>query len=153
MKITRRQIRKLIEKVTVVAVSDEDKAAIEKETGDVEAAKEKLATKLAAQQGDSTDKPSKEDIKKALSEAAKKSKEISIKQVNRAIISCLKREGGAAGLGMLVDVVTSLETKTKNLPEKLSSKAKIKKYITKHPGLLTHKYKDIILVQGLPRRK
>ena len=45
-----------------------------------------------------------------------------------AIIKCLKKEGGAAGMGMLVDAVKGLETKTKKLPKKLSAKAKIKRY-------------------------
>ena len=79
--------------------------------------------------------------------------EIKIKQVDSAIIKCLKKEGGAAGLGMLVDAVKGLETKTKKLPKKLSTKAKIKKYIKRHPGVLIHKYKDIILIKGLPKAK
>ena len=153
MKITRRQLRKLIEQVAVIPISDEDREEIEKETGDVDAAMERIAAKLTAQQGDGPNKASKEDIKKALAEGTEKVKEISLNKVDNAIISCLKKEGGAAGMGMLVDAVMSLEANSKKLPKNLSSKAKIKKYIAKHPKLLIHKYKDIILVQGLPRRK
>ena len=54
-------------------------------------------------------------------------------------------------MGMLIDAVKSLETKTKKLPDKLSSKSKIKKYISNHAAVLTHKYKDIILIKGLPK--
>ena len=79
--------------------------------------------------------------------------EIKIRQIDNAFISCLKKEGGAAGLGMLVDAVKSLETKTKKLPSNLSSKAKIKKYIVKHSAVLVHKNKDIILIKGLPKAK
>lgn len=90
-----------------------------------------------------------------IKESSRKSptKEISLKLVDSAIVKCLKKEGGAAGMGMLVDAVKSLETKTKNLPAKLSSKAKIKKYIAQHDAVLTHKYKDIILIKGLPKAK
>lgn len=95
------------------------------------------------------------EIRNIIREIAKNTakKEISLRQADSAIISCLKKEGGAAGMGMLVDAVKALETKTKKLPAKLSSKAKIKKYIKKHPAVLTHKYKDIILIKGLPKAK
>ena len=52
--------------------------------------------------------------------------------------------------GMLL---CELETKTEKLPSKLSAKAKIKRYIKKHPAVLVHKYKDIILIKGLPKAK
>lgn len=66
MKITRKQLRILIEQeVKVVVMSDQEKEEIEKEKGDVEATKEKIATKLASQEEDG---PSKEDIKKAITE-------------------------------------------------------------------------------------
>ena len=142
MKITRQSLRRLIEQevkdIIVVNADDKEKA-------------EALKTSLAAQ-NDETE----EDIKKLtlddLSEN-KKTADISEKQIDKAIISCLKKEGGAAGLGMLVDAVIALQTKTKKLPKKLATKAKVKKYILRHPALLVHKYKDIILIQGLPKSK
>ena len=105
-----------------------------------------------------TDNPdaSDEEIKAAadkLTESKGKLKEISLKRVDHTIVSCLKKEGGAAGLGMLVDAIKGLETKTKKLPASLSSVAKIKKYISNHDGVLTHKYKDVILIKGLPKAK
>lgn len=72
MKITRRQLRKLIEEVAVITISADDKKELEKETGDVEAAKEKIAAKYAAEQPDNAPKASKEDIKKAIAESLEK---------------------------------------------------------------------------------
>ena len=67
-------------------------------------------------------------IRKLIMEALKEKSEIKIKDVDNAIVKCLKKEGGAAGIGMLIDAVMSLETQTKKLPQKLSTKAKVKKY-------------------------
>lgn len=142
MKITRRQLRKLIEQEVKVVVVDKDSKL-----------KADELKKSIQNNPENSDVPP-EDIEAAIDKITEnKVKDISSRQIDNAIISCLKREGGAAGMGMLVDAVMSLETKTKKLPKNLSSKAKIKKYIAKHPKLLIHKYKDIILVQGLPRRK
>ena len=91
-------------------------------------------------------------IRKLIMEALKEKSEIKIKDVDNAIVKCLKKEGGAAGIGMLIDAVMSLETQTKKLPQKLSTKAKVKKYIRRHKDILIHKYKDIILVKGLPKK-
>ena len=137
MKVTRRQLRKLIAEVVVASDDAKQKA-------------DELEQELRKDNPDASD----DEIAAALDKLAEsKTKEVTLSQVDKAIIDCLKKEGGAAGMGMLVDAVMSLETKSKKLPKNLSSKAKIKKYIAKHPKLLIHKYKDIILVQGLPRRK
>ena len=137
MKVTRRQLRKLIAEVVVASDDAKQKA-------------DELEQELRKDHPDASD----DEIAAALDKLAEsKTKEVTLSQVDKAIIDCLKKEGGAAGMGMLVDAVMSLETKSKKLPKNLSSKAKIKKYIAKHPKLLIHKYKDIILVQGLPRRK
>lgn len=152
MKITRRQLRKLIE--ASVKLSDEEKKAIDDSK---KAAIKKIAAAspgVEEEEVAAAYKMSKEETTEALerlSESMKK--EITLSQADKAIVSCLKKEGGAAGMGMLVDAVQSLETKTKKLPKKLSSKAKIKNYIKKHPAVLTHKYKDIILIKGLPKAK
>ena len=133
-----------MEQAKVMIVSDELKQ-------DIQNADREAEEKLKAANPDASDEEIDAAKKQAMTEA--KVKEISKKQIDNAFISCLKKEGGAAGMGMLVDAVMSLETKSKKLPKNPSSKAKIKKYIAKHPKLLIHKYKDIILVQGLPRRK
>ena len=147
MKITRAQLRKLVE--ATVELSPEDKEAID-------SAKDDAVEKVAAASGrDITSKEIEDAYKKSKEEELNEvaGKEIKLSQVDAAIVKCLKREGGAAGMGMLVDAVKSLETKTKKLPANLSSKAKIKKYISRHDAVLTHKYKDIILIKGLPKAK
>ena len=44
-------------------------------------------------------------------------KEIKMKDVKHAVRKCLEKEGGAAGMGLLVKCVKSLQTKTKRLPK------------------------------------
>jgi len=137
MKITRRQLRNMI--MEVVVASD---------------AAKQTADQLKKQLEDENPDATPEEIEAAAEKLTEsKKKEISLSQADKAIVSCLKKEGGAAGMGMLVDAVQSLETKNKKLPKQLSSKAKIKNYIKKHPAVLTHKYKDIILIKGLPKAK
>ena len=117
-------------------------------------AAKQTADQLKKQLEDENPNATPEEIDAAAEELTEsKQKEIALSQADKAIVSCLKKEGGAAGMGMLVDAVQSLETKTKKLPKQLSSKAKIKNYIKKHPAVLTHKYKDIILIKGLPKAK
>lgn len=143
MKLTRSSLRRLIEQEVqkdIIVVNADDKEKVKA-----------LASDLANQ----NDETPEEIMNLKLGDLSenKKIPDISEKQIDKAIISCLKKEGGAAGLGMLIDAVMSLETKTKKLPTKLAAKAKVKKYILKHPALLVHKYKDIILIQGLPKSK
>ena len=45
------------------------------------------------------------------------SKEIKMKDIERAVRKCLEKEGGAAGMSLLVKCVKALETKTKKLPK------------------------------------
>mgnify|MGYP001181109008 FL=1 len=137
MRITRRQLRSMI--MEVVVASD---------------AAKQTADQLKKQLKDDNPDASDEEIEAAAEKLTESEKrEITLSQADKAIVACLKKEGGAAGMGMLVDAVQSLETKTKKLPKQLSSKAKIKNYIKKHPAVLTHKYKDIILIKGLPKAK
>ena len=139
MKITRQQLRSLIYEV-VIASDDSKQKADDLEQG------------LRDENPDASDNEIEAALDQ-LTERKQKNSEVSIKAVEKAIVSCLKKEGGAAGMAMLVDAVKSLESKTKKLPAKLSSKAKIKKFISSHPAVLTHKYKDIILIKGLPKAK
>tara|TARA_R110000772_G_scaffold75014_1_gene163103 strand:- start:397 stop:690 length:294 start_codon:yes stop_codon:yes gene_type:complete len=69
MKITRRQLRRLLEaEVKVVVMTDAQKQALEKEKEDVDAAKEKVANDIAS----SEDGVSPEDIKNAIAESLEK---------------------------------------------------------------------------------
>ena len=69
MKITRRQLRQLLEQeVKVVVMTDAQKQALEKEKEDVDTAEEKVAMELAS----SEDGVSPEDIKKAIAESLEK---------------------------------------------------------------------------------
>ena len=152
MKLTRRQLKRLIEQE--LKLTDDQLGQIKDKE---EEEKEKIATNLKVPK-DMVDKAVAKSKEEETNESTfslfeSKSKEISLKSVDKAFISCLEKEGGAAGMGMLVDAVKSLENKTKKLPLKLSSKAKIKKYIARHDAILIHKFKDIILIKGLPKAK
>lgn len=69
MKITRRQLRRLLEEeVKVVVMTDAQKQALEKEKEDVDAAKEKVANDIAS----SEDGVSAEDIENAIAESLEK---------------------------------------------------------------------------------
>ena len=69
MKITRKQLRTLLEQeVKVVVMTDTQKQALEKEKKDVDSAKEKVANDIAS----SFDDVSAEDIKKAIAESLEK---------------------------------------------------------------------------------
>tara|TARA_R110002167_G_scaffold356274_1_gene570981 strand:+ start:8 stop:301 length:294 start_codon:yes stop_codon:yes gene_type:complete len=69
MKITRRQLRRLLEaEVKVVVMTDAQKQALEKEKEDVDSAKEKVANDMASSEPD----VSAEDIKKAIAESLEK---------------------------------------------------------------------------------
>ena len=92
-------------------------------------------------------------IRKLIKEAIEKKQEVKIKDIDKAIKSCLKKEGGAAGLGMLVKVVQGLVTDTKKLPKKLGSDSKIKKYIINHPKFIKLTSGDIVLKSEIPMSK
>lgn len=92
-------------------------------------------------------------IRKLIKEAIDKKQEVKITAIDKAIKSCLKKEGGAAGLGMLVKVVQGLKTDKKDLPSKLSTKEKIEKYIKRHTDFVQLKHKDIVLKSDIPMSK
>ena len=80
-------------------------------------------------------------------------KEIKMREIERAVRKCLEKEGGAAGMGLLVKCVKGLETKRKKLPKKCKSSKQIAKCILKMDFVVKHRYEDIILTVGLPKRK
>jgi hypothetical protein len=80
-------------------------------------------------------------------------KEIKSKDIERAVRKCLEKEGGAAGIGLLVKCVKALETKTKKLPKNCKTNKQIAKCILKMDFVVKHRYDDIILTVGLPKRK
>ena len=67
-------------------------------------------------------------------------KEIKIKDIEKAVRKCLEKEGGAAGMGLLVKSVKELETKTKKLPKKLRTNKQIAKCILKMDFVVKHRY-------------
>ena len=80
-------------------------------------------------------------------------KEIKMKDVEKAVRKCLEKEGGAAGMGLLVKCVKGLQTKTKKLPKHCKTNKQIAKCILKMDFVVKHRYDDIILTVGLPKRK
>lgn len=81
-----------------------------------------------------------------------KPKEVKIKDIERAVKKCLEKEGGAAGMDLLIKSVKELETKTKKLPKKLRTNKQIAKCILKMDFVVKHRYDDIILTIGLPKK-
>lgn len=79
-------------------------------------------------------------------------KEVKIKDIETAVRKCLEKEGGAAGIGLLVKCVKALQTKTKKLPKKLRTNKQIAKCILKMDFVVKHRYEDIILTVGLPKK-
>lgn len=79
-------------------------------------------------------------------------KEVKENEIKRIVIKCLKKEGGAAGLDLLVKAVESLETKRKKLPKKLKNKKAIARHILKMEDIIKHRDGDIILTIGLPKK-
>ena len=79
-------------------------------------------------------------------------KEVKIKDIEKAVRKCLEKEGGAAGMGLLVKCVKALQTKTKKLPKKLRTNKQIEKCILKMDFVVKHRYDDIILTIGLPKK-
>ena len=80
------------------------------------------------------------------------SKEVKMKDIEQAVRKCLEKEGGAAGMGLLVKCVKALETKTKKLPKHCKSSKQIEKCILKMDFVVKHRYEDIILTAGLPKK-
>ena len=77
-----------------------------------------------------------------LEEAKKIATEV---QIQKQVVKVLRKEGGAAGLDLLIKAVK----KIKNRPENIKDNKSIAKYILKMPGIVRHRDGDIILVQGL----
>ena len=96
-------------------------------------------------------KLTREMIRKLILEAIEP-KEIKMKEIERAVRKCLEKEGGAAGMGLLVKCVKKLQTKRKKLPKNCRSTKQIAKCIMKMNFVVKHRYDDIILTVGLPKR-
>ena len=79
-------------------------------------------------------------------------KEVKIKDIEKAVRKCLEKEGGAAGMGLLIKCVKALQTKNKKLPNKLRTNKQIAKCIMKMDFVVKHRYDDIILTIGLPKK-
>ena len=79
-------------------------------------------------------------------------KEIKMREIEKAVRMCLEREGGAAGMGLLVKCVKKLQTKRKKLPKNCRSNKQIAKCILKMNFVVKHRYDDIILTVGLPKK-
>lgn len=80
------------------------------------------------------------------------SKEIKLKEIEREVRKKLEKEGGAAGIGLLVKAVKNLQTKKRKLPNKLKTNKQIAKCIMKMNFVVKHRYDDIILTVGLPKK-
>ena len=79
-------------------------------------------------------------------------KEVKESEIKRVVIKCLKKEGGAAGMDLLVKAVKELETKTKKLPKKLKNNKAIARHILRMDDIIKHRNGDILLTIGLPRK-
>ena len=75
-------------------------------------------------------------------------------ELRKLIIEAIepKKEGGAAGIDLLIKAVKGLETKRKKLPKNLKNKKSIARYILKMNDILKHRNGDIILTIGLPKK-
>ena len=71
-------------------------------------------------------------------------KEIKESEIRKIVIAVLRKEGGAAGIDLLIKAVKSLETKTKKLPKKLKNNKAIAKCILKMDDIVEHREGDII---------
>ena len=80
-------------------------------------------------------------------------KEVKEKDIRKIVIATLRKEGGAAGMDLLVKAVKSLETKTKKLPKKLKNNKAIGRCILKMDDIVKHSQGDIILTIGLPKKR
>ena len=96
-------------------------------------------------------KVTRQQIRKLLIEVIN-IKEIKDSDIKKAVVLCLKREGGAAGIDLLIKSVKALETKRKKLPKNLKNKKSIARHILRMEDILKHRNGDIILKIGLPKR-
>ena len=79
-------------------------------------------------------------------------KDIKESEIKKAVTKCLQKEGGAAGIGLCVKTVKNLQTKTKKLPKKLKTNKQIERFILRMDNVVKHRYGDLILTTGLPKR-
>ena len=79
-------------------------------------------------------------------------KEVKESEIKRAVITCLKKEGGAAGMDLIIKRVKNLQTKTKKLPKKFRTNKQIAKYVLSLDNVVRHRKGDIILTTGLPKK-
>ena len=89
---------------------------------------------------------------RALILEAVKPKEVKESEMRKAVINCLKKEGGAAGMKLIVKSVKSLQTRKKKLPRKFRTNRSIERFVLKMKETLKHRNGDIILTIGLPKR-
>ena len=82
-----------------------------------------------------------------------RNKEVKETDIRRAVITVLRKEGGAAGIDLLIKAVKNLETKTKKLPKKLKNNKAIARCILRMDDIVKHSQGDIILTLGLPKNK
>ena len=97
-------------------------------------------------------KLSKNYLRRLIMEVAR-TKEIRDSEIRRVVIATLRKEGGAAGIDMLVQAVKSLQTKTKKLPKKLKKDKNIARHILRMDDVIKHSKGDIILTIGLPKKR
>jgi hypothetical protein len=90
-------------------------------------------------------------IRNLIIEAVKKN-DIKETEIKRAVTNCLKKEGGAAGIDLCVKTVKNLQTKTKKLPKKLKTNKQIQRFILRMDNVVKHRYGDLILTTGLPKK-
>jgi|TARA_R110001592_G_scaffold275122_3_gene542098 hypothetical protein len=96
-------------------------------------------------------KITRNELRKLIIEAIEP-KDVKDSEIKKAVILCLKKEGGAAGIDLLIKAVKGLETKRKKLPKNLKNKKSIARYILKMNDILKHRNGDIILTIGLPKK-
>jgi hypothetical protein len=91
------------------------------------------------------------ELRKIILEAVEP-KEIKESDIKKAVVSCLKKEGGAAGLSTCVKTVKSLQNSRKKLPKKLKTNKQIERFILRMDNVVKHRYGDLILTTGLPKK-
>tara|TARA_B100000214_G_scaffold367500_1_gene337724 strand:- start:723 stop:1022 length:300 start_codon:yes stop_codon:yes gene_type:complete len=91
-------------------------------------------------------------LRRLILEAIKEEQEIKESDIKKAVVDCLKKEGGAAGIGLCIKTVKSLQKGRKKLPKKLKTNQQIERFILKMDNVVKHKYGDLILTTGLPKR-
>lgn len=97
-------------------------------------------------------KLSRNQLRQLILEAVKQ-KEVKESDIRKAVVQCLEKEGGAAGIDLIIKHVKKLQTKTKKLPQNLRTNKALVRHILKMDDIVKHRKGDIILMKGLPKRK